>query len=316
MNTTPTTQKKSGSAGKGDKADPLWSSLQPSPNRDADQHDDLERIMWGSDGLPPASSSASDEDDDDEGIMEESPPSSLSPSLDHHARAGDAQKKGRVTAAATLTTDGDAHHPSFVSNGVETEGGAEAEAEAEAEADNDDKSPTTGAAGADGPTIDETNCGVSLSCIAWKKRSGLGAYSQGYVRKPWERRRLVIVGSKILYYSTFEEEEVEDSIKLRPRAILDLVDEKCSVEVIDPASDGAPTPFEVDIVSEDNETRWKFCFDTPESLMDLLDVAQSILTSAGIGKDGPRHSDDPESFRHNFEAGDHSKYEREHDSVE
>lgn len=277
---TTTTKQNGGGA---DKADSLWSSIQPSPSKEGGTDlDDLERIMWGTDGLPPPSSSEED-------IIGGEGIKSLSSSLDH-----------TPTGFATATGDKDSassKHEEQPTTKTTVADRPPAVGEADTSEANNNEFAADGATG-----VGDGDGGVTLSCIVWKKRSGLGAYSQGYVRKAWERRRLVVVGTKVLYYSTFEEETVEDNIKLRPRAILDLVDERCTVEVIDPATDGAPSPFEVDIVSEDKETRWKFCFDAPESLMDLLEVVQSILSEAGIG--GP-HQDDPESFEHNFEAGDH-----------
>lgn len=251
------------------KADPLWSSIQPTPCQDVGDalapYSDLEKIMWGLDGIP-LGGEGGDDGDDDVGNAD-----------GHHQQNGD-----------------DAHQQEEQeTDGITPSSSAELE-----------EAKTDAAAAAVAAASAAASDGARLSCIAWKKRSGLGQFSQGYVRKAWERRRVVILGTKMIYYETFGDSETkEDSIKLRPRGILDLVEEKCTIEIVDPASDGAPTLFEADIVSEDKETRWKFCFDTPEDLSEMFQATKSLLSEAGIGSEPT--NDDPESFEHNFEPGDH-----------
>ena len=251
------------------KADPLWSSIQPTPSQDVGDalapYSDLEKIMWGLDGIPLG--------DDDAGGRD---------------RGGGAEHRQNENDAQQLQEQ--------ESGGITPSSSADIE-EANAGSKDDAADISAAAIASDG---------VSLSCIAWKKRSGLGQFSKGYVRKAWEKRRVVIVGTKMIYYETFGDSETkEDSIKLFPRGILDLVEEKCTIEIVDPASDGAPTLFEADIVSEDKETRWKFCFDTPEDLSEVFEATKSLLSEAGIASDPT--NDDPESFEHTFEAGDHSE---------
>mmetsp|Transcript_15924 Transcript_15924/g.45785 ORF Transcript_15924/g.45785 Transcript_15924/m.45785 type:complete len:650 (+) Transcript_15924:26-1975(+) len=252
------------------KADPLWSSIQPTPSQDVGDalapSSDLEKIMWGLDGIPP-------EGEGDDGVA--------------RGRGGGEHQQNEDDAQQLQEQESGGITPSSSADIEEAKTGS-----------NDDAADISAVASAC------ASDGVSLSCIAWKKRSGLGQFSQGYVRKAWERRRVLIVGTKMIYYETFGDSETkEDSIKLRPRGILDLVEEKCTIEIVDPASDGAPTLFEADIVSEDKETRWKFCFDTPEDLSEVFEATKSLLSEAGIGSDPT--NDDPESFEHNFEAGDH-----------
>jgi len=248
------------------KADPLWSSIQPTPCQDVGDalapYSDLEKIMWGLDGIP-----LGEGDDDGAG-----------------GRGGEAGHRRNEDDAGQQAQEQelDGNTPSSSAEMEEAKTDAAADISA------------------------ASSAGARLSCIAWKKRSGLGQFSQGYVRKAWARRRVVIVGTKMIYYETFGDSETkEDSIKLRPRGILDLVEEKCTIEIVDPASDGAPTLFEADIVSEDKETRWKFCFDTPEDLSEVFEATKSLLLEAGIGSEPT--NDDPEFFEHNFEPGDHSE---------
>ena len=55
--------------------------------------------------------------------------------------------------------------------------------------------------------LDELNkMPVHMSGVLWKRRSGLGKHSQ----KAWEKRRVELRGSKLIYYQTVEEEEEEE----------------------------------------------------------------------------------------------------------
>ncbi|KAL3794961.1 hypothetical protein ACHAWO_003458 [Cyclotella atomus] len=54
---------------------------------------------------------------------------------------------------------------------------------------------------------------VRISAVLWKRRSGLGKHS---TIKAWEKRRVQLRGSKIMYYETPEEAEEKDANKVEP----------------------------------------------------------------------------------------------------
>ena len=118
------------------KADPLWSSIQPTPCQDVGDalapYSDLEKIMWGLDGIPLGGGEGGDDGDDGVGHAG-----------GHHQQSGDEARQQEEQETDGITP----------SSSAEFE---EAKTDAAAEA---------AAAASDG---------ARLSCIAWKKRSGLG----------------------------------------------------------------------------------------------------------------------------------------------
>ena len=54
------------------------------------------------------------------------------------------------------------------------------------------------------PLVDEDGQTIRMAGILWKRRSGFGKYS---VSSPWERRRVVLKGTKLIYYKTLQESQ-------------------------------------------------------------------------------------------------------------
>ena len=58
---------------------------------------------------------------------------------------------------------------------------------------------TTTSVQGSGAGIDDDSQNFRLAGIIWKRRSGLGKYSY---TAPWERRRVVLQGTRLIYYKT------------------------------------------------------------------------------------------------------------------
>ncbi|KAL7554640.1 hypothetical protein ACHAWF_018235 [Thalassiosira exigua] len=65
-----------------------------------------------------------------------------------------------------------------------------------------------------GTSKEEKEEEVVLSGVLWKRRSGLGKHS---AIKAWERRRVELRGTRLMYYKSAEEEEAEDTGKDKER---------------------------------------------------------------------------------------------------
>jgi Protein ENHANCED DISEASE RESISTANCE 2, C-terminal/PH domain len=149
---------------------------------------------------------------------------------------------------------------------------------------------------------------IRLTGIVWKRRSGLGKYSSNAA---WERRRVVLEGTKLLYYKTsshdsddasVDESNHEDlsandamhagsnnwlgmrssssSSKPTARGDFDLRKEQASVAA-SYGHTGAPTPFAISIKVL-GQTKWKLCFDTHEELMEWLAAMTDIVVQGSV----------------------------------
>jgi Protein ENHANCED DISEASE RESISTANCE 2, C-terminal/PH domain len=153
---------------------------------------------------------------------------------------------------------------------------------------------------------------IRITGIIWKRRSGLGKYS---TTSAWERRRVVLKGSKLYYYRTTidtkddetdegaEDEASPDLVgeepvpvkskswfdamagtkstsKKDPRGYLDLVKEHASIGASSGHS-GAPTPFSLSIKIM-TQTKWKFCFDTHGELMQWLAAMTDVIVQGSV----------------------------------
>lgn len=150
--------------------------------------------------------------------------------------------------------------------------------------------------------------GVRMTGIVWKRRSGLGKYS---AKAAWERRRVILRGTKIMYYRTGQDvddqEESDDesgeekasgggktwleqatafsspfvgTTTKGARGHIDLVKENASVGASFGHS-GAPTPFALSIKVL-AQTKWKLCFDTHGELMHWLAAMTDVIVEGSV----------------------------------
>eukprot|EP00537_Pseudo-nitzschia_pungens_P008669 CAMPEP_0172359158 /NCGR_PEP_ID=MMETSP1060-20121228/3386_1 /TAXON_ID=37318 /ORGANISM="Pseudo-nitzschia pungens, Strain cf. cingulata" /LENGTH=1060 /DNA_ID=CAMNT_0013080677 /DNA_START=288 /DNA_END=3470 /DNA_ORIENTATION=+ len=158
---------------------------------------------------------------------------------------------------------------------------------------------------------------VRLAGVIWKRRSGFGKY---YMTGSWERRRVVLKGTKLIYYKTLhetlpnssdgEEEDAgayseteedpgfgawintfmekngvvlpRENSGSRPgaRGYLDLRKEKASAAA-SYGHTGAPTPFALSIKIA-GLTKYKFCFDTQNELMTWLAAITDVVVAGSV----------------------------------
>ncbi|KAG7354885.1 DUF1336 domain containing protein [Nitzschia inconspicua] len=150
---------------------------------------------------------------------------------------------------------------------------------------------------------------IRLTGILWKRRSGLGKYSS---HAAWERRRVVLEGTKLLYYKTsnldnddasvddsnHEQESpaadavnaggsnwlgmrsINSSVKPVARGDFDLLKDQATVAA-SYGHTGAPTPFALSIKVL-GQTKWKLCFDTHEELMEWLAAMTDIVVQGSV----------------------------------
>ena len=167
--------------------------------------------------------------------------------------------------------------------------------------------------------------------LAWKKRDGLGGRLAPLQRK-WEQRWIVLADGQIRYYSRGDEDKFGEE-DFEARGTIDLLRSKCTVQVSSQPDPNAPTPNEVDIVSEEEPpkehttqpsisagsasvvaaspsggnakkkpgiVRWKLCFETQQDLMEFLSKAHGILENTG-----QLEEKDFDRFEHDFQPADH-----------
>jgi hypothetical protein len=168
---------------------------------------------------------------------------------------------------------------------------------------------STGGANAIG-ALASGDSSIRLTGILWKRRAGLGKYSSSAA---WERRRVVLEGTKLLYYKTSQDakntvdvddnsvdefsQEYESAIeaaaasgswlggtrssgKIAARGHFDLLKEQATVAA-SYGHTGAPTPFALSIKVL-GQTKWKLCFDTHEELMEWLAALTDIVVQGSV----------------------------------
>jgi Protein ENHANCED DISEASE RESISTANCE 2, C-terminal len=147
-----------------------------------------------------------------------------------------------------------------------------------------------------------------LTGVAWKRRGGMGKYSAS----AWERRRIELVGTKLMYY-LMDEHDLDgaaddsshptpppfdaslptegstrgtrsfsaDSVTAKePRGFLDIAKEKATVNAAFGHS-GAPTPFALSIKVR-GETKWKLCFERHSIEMEWLVAISDIVVQSSV----------------------------------
>lgn len=152
---------------------------------------------------------------------------------------------------------------------------------------------------------------IRLSGIAWKRRGGMGKYSS----LAWERRRIELRGTKLLYYRN-DNEEMDDSHRTpmesddeeeqegivvakrsqnwvetgkslltaapttTPRGHVDIIKERATVQASF-ATSGAPTPFCLTIWCK-GESKWKLCFDYHETQIKWMAALSDVVIQSSI----------------------------------
>ena len=201
----------------------------------------------------------------------------------------------------------------------------------------------------------EDNDRIILEDIVWKQRSGFGKYAVGLLSHEWEQRRVALFESGLLrYYSLPKDMEgvrydpqnavdpnrspwVYDSNQLA-RGEMDLVYRKQRCEssstkrslasnITKPLSnlmsnnesaggagvtiqarqrydDPGPTPYEIDITRKDNKEMWRFCFQSRAILIQWLATLKTVSGNANDDDDDDLDLGDG-LHDHGFEPGDH-----------
>lgn len=148
--------------------------------------------------------------------------------------------------------------------------------------------------------------------LAWKRKDGLGVR---FSKQKWEQRWFFLADGHIIYYQMGEEDRFGEA-DYEPRGKIDLASTKTRVEVTSHPSADAPTPNEVEIISEEivqptaavhpektkkpMVTRWRLCFDNQQALIEFLEKAHAILENCG-----QLEEKDASRFEHEFHPGDH-----------
>lgn len=148
--------------------------------------------------------------------------------------------------------------------------------------------------------------------LAWKRKDGLGVR---FSKQKWEQRWFFLADGHIIYYQMGEEDRFGEA-DYEPRGKIDLARTKTRVEVTSNPSADAPTPNEVEIISEEivqptasahmekpkkpTVTRWRLCFDNQQALIEFLEKAHAILENCG-----QLEEKDASRFEHEFHPGDH-----------
>lgn len=202
----------------------------------------------------------------------------------------------------------------------------------------------------------DKNDRIILEDIVWKQRSGFGKYAVGLLSHEWERRRVALFESGLLrYYSLPKDMEgvkydplnavdpnrspwVYDSNQLA-RGEMDLVlrKQRCdsspakrslASNITKPLSnlmsshessggagviiqarqrydDPGPTPYEIDITRKDNKEIWRFCFQSRAILIQWLATLKAVSGNANDDDDEDDLDLGDGLHDHGFEPGDH-----------
>eukprot|EP00536_Pseudo-nitzschia_multiseries_P006603 jgi/Psemu1/193538/e_gw1.143.88.1 len=170
----------------------------------------------------------------------------------------------------------------------------------------------------DGLGVADDGQKIRLAGVVWKRRSGLGKYS---MTASWERRRVVLKGTKLIYYKTLQEtlstnsdeeeddtggySETEEDTGALGFLINTFMDKTGVVMPREQGSSspgargyldlhkekasaaasyghtGAPTPFALSIKIA-GLTKYKFCFDTQNELMTWLAAITDVVVAGSV----------------------------------
>ena len=117
---------------------------------------------------------------------------------------------------------------------------------------------------------DDGEAKIRLAGTIWKRRSGLGKYS---LTAQWERRRVVLEGTKLIYYKTLRESQVDASAN----SGLDLEDSQTDLD----AYQQQPKP--VTTALEKGTSTAEQWINTAKTIIDKTGVSISWESSGGIG---------------------------------
>eukprot|EP00566_Odontella_aurita_P008387 CAMPEP_0113557938 /NCGR_PEP_ID=MMETSP0015_2-20120614/18069_1 /TAXON_ID=2838 /ORGANISM="Odontella" /LENGTH=645 /DNA_ID=CAMNT_0000459419 /DNA_START=50 /DNA_END=1984 /DNA_ORIENTATION=+ /assembly_acc=CAM_ASM_000160 len=131
---------------------------------------------------------------------------------------------------------------------------------------------------------------VSVSTVAWKRRSGFGKLSGSVgIGSSWERRKIVLIGEKLAYYTLTDDDEGSSKEKQYPRGTLDIISERLTVS---PAihSPDMPTPYGLYLrvkaqhhsMGGEDVTKWKLCFDTRKQQAAFLLALSDVVVSRAV----------------------------------
>lgn len=151
----------------------------------------------------------------------------------------------------------------------------------------------------------DVNSKIRLSANVWKRRGGMGKLSYS---KAWERRKVILLGSKLFYFKMAEDEEddmgldekdlawfeqaaqtldkakgpwlIAENDPTAPRGYIDLLKEGTSVAASSGHS-GAPSPFAISIKVK-SDTVWKLCFDLHATQMEWLAAMTDVVVIASV----------------------------------
>lgn len=128
---------------------------------------------------------------------------------------------------------------------------------------------------------------VSVSTVAWKRRSGFGKLSGSVgIGSSWERRKIVLVGTKLAYYTITGDEGSERQLR-HPRGTLDVVSERLTVSPAVHCVD-MPTPYglilraKAQSLGAEDTTKWKLCFDTRQQQAAFLLALSDVVVSRAV----------------------------------
>jgi len=125
---------------------------------------------------------------------------------------------------------------------------------------------------------------IILEAVAWKLRGGFGKYSTTVGAGPsWERRRIALSDKSLRYYAKVSK-NVNDGV---PRGILDISTERATITATYPGDSSQPTPYAIaiktiDVISQNDVTKRKLCFDDRETQLLWLVALTVIVVNASV----------------------------------
>jgi hypothetical protein len=160
---------------------------------------------------------------------------------------------------------------------------------------------------------------IILEDVAWKRRGGLGKFSDTIGAGPsWQRRRIALTANELIYYnyddssdannSTDSSKSVVDNI---PRGTLSILPDHATITATYPGDTSQPTPYALaikttDSISQAEITKWKLCFDDRETQLLWLVALTDIVAEVSVKEFNSRVL----STKHEH-GGFHRMYEEE-----
>mmetsp|Transcript_11958 Transcript_11958/g.16973 ORF Transcript_11958/g.16973 Transcript_11958/m.16973 type:complete len:706 (-) Transcript_11958:366-2483(-) len=138
----------------------------------------------------------------------------------------------------------------------------------------------------DNDSDDEDSFDLVLTDVCWKLRSGLGKFS--VTRNHWERRRVVLSGTKLFYYKLSDDEAALDTARLEKEQISFQTNSKLSDECADSDTNAYDTPYQNlsnTVVSSPNNmtTATPHAQAEPRGVLDLVEENASAQQACTAG---------------------------------